>query len=168
MHLTSARLGLLIATAYLTALFLPAVDWIVVGTKLQPGSASDTLPGWQALLAAVSQVPVIWEASTLGRAVRAALSTLSGLTNIILVLGLVALIWRALVLRGRFGVRLEVALWVAATINTHWFLYLGEEYPVRSALRVGYFVWLGCFVVLALVIRAVRRPTEREAIAPAV
>ena len=168
MRLTPAQHGMVIAAVYAAALFLPAAEWTFTGSRLQTGSEADGLPGWHALLVAVAQLPVLWEASSVGESMRAGLSVLSGLTNLILLFALVALIWRSRMLHGRLGGRLEAALWLAAATNSHWFVYLGEEYPVRTALRLGYFVWLGCFVALALAVRAVRRPTARESVAPAV
>jgi hypothetical protein len=74
----------------------------------------------------------------------AVLSTLSGITTMLFILGSPWVVWR--------GSRLaqNACAWVAASafvLNSHWYVLFSSD---RKDLRLGYFIWWLSFGVLAI------------------
>ncbi len=129
---------LLIAVAYLVhalAWFLPFES---LGVTFPYG-----VPGWQAFRVAASAV---WpyEVITIDPWYRAVLATMSAATMVLFVLGT----WWVVVTRSRRIYR--VSAWIATcafVVNAHWLLPFHSE---RLDLRIGYFLWWGSFLLLAI------------------
>ncbi len=130
---------LLIAVAYLVhaaAWFLPFES---LGVTFPYG-----LPGWQAFRVAASAV---WPYDLIlgfDQWYRAVLATISAATMVLFVLGT----WWVVVTRSRRICR--VSAWIATfafVINAHWLLPFHSE---RLDLRIGYFLWWGSFLLLAI------------------
>jgi hypothetical protein len=101
----------------------------------------DGLPGWQALRVSLS---AIWPSTAsfyLDNWYQVVLGTVSGITTLLFLFGSP---W--VVLRGSPS-RQRRSAWVTAIafiVNTHWFVF------DRSDLRIGYFLWLFSFLLLAI------------------
>jgi len=133
---------------HLASWFLP----VVKANDVRP-----LLPGWKAFRYAACGV---WpcegiEFQATHHAVLAAISVLTTLFFIFCSL------W--IVLRGAQSVRMLLA-WVAFAafaFNTHWIVIFGSE---RSALSIGYFLWLSSFLLLALGLFLSRGQERKEAL----
>jgi hypothetical protein len=80
----------------------------------------------------------------------------SALANLVFIGALLlALRWPARITRG-----LEYATWIATLLAAHWLLFLRPE--SLHSLRIGYYLWLTSFVLLALGVHGVRRSQLRE------
>jgi len=131
---------------HVTSWFLP----VVKANDVHP-----VLPGWKAFRYAACAV---WpcegiQFQTLHHAV---LATISVLTTLFFV---VCSLW---VLSGRKSLRRPLA-WATATafvFNTHWIVIFGSD---RSALTIGYFLWLSSFIFLALGLFLSRDEERNEA-----
>jgi hypothetical protein len=111
--------------------------------------ATGGVPGWQAFRLALSP---IWRLDNVqaDSALAAVVATVSGLTNLLVPVAVVAL------LRVPRGTRTPRLLgWLllgAAALNSTWFV-LGAD---RWELRIGYYLWVFSFLVLG--IAALRHP----------
>jgi hypothetical protein len=137
------RTTLLLATAaliYMVSWFVPVVEG---GATLARGG----LPGWEAFRVALSP---IWsyEGFPGGDSWFSDLaSVLSGLTNPWFLASLAVLaFWSP-----RFTREVFWGLALATLINTLWFVVPSE----RGDLRIGYYLWLGSFIVLAAAARSI-------------
>jgi hypothetical protein len=132
---------------HLAAWFLP----VVKANDVHP-----FFPGWKAFRYAACGV---WPCEgikfqTLHHAV---LATISVLTTLFFIF---CSLW--FVLRGSGSLRRPFA-WAAAAafaFNTHWIVIFGSD---RSALTIGYFLWLSSFLFLALGLFLSRDEGEKEA-----
>ena len=115
---------------YAAAWALPVMK---CGTTLPNG-----LPGAEALTVALSP---IWEHHTTHPPLES-VGVLSGLSNLAFLGGL-GLLWS----RERVAQLVQWTLVGAAALNSYW--YVCEVFS-RDEYRVGYFTWVGSFVVLAL------------------
>jgi hypothetical protein len=118
--------------AHALAWFLPVHKY---GVRLPHG-----VPGWQAFRIAVSP---IWpyEGSESGPWYGAALTTASGLTNLVLLASV------AVLLTGSIRAKRTLA-WIAlaaCVINCQWFVLDTD----RADLRIGYYLWWASFAILA-------------------
>ena len=135
------RTTILLAVAaflYVLSWLLPVADG---GTTLSDGG----LPGWEAFRLALSP---IWSYEGLAGDSwwSDSLSVLSALTNIGFVASAAILAsWPQRFRRGTFW-----SLVLATIVNTLWFV-LSDE---RSDLRIGYYLWLSSFIVLAVAARS--------------
>ncbi len=127
------------------AAFVYVLSWLMPvfagGTTLAKGS----VPGWEALRYALSP---IWEYQGLsGRAenFNALISVISGLSNLWFVVALAALLLR----RRGYHPGIFWGLALSVLVNVLWFVLANE----RGDLRIGYYLWLGSFVVLAVAAR---------------
>jgi hypothetical protein len=117
---------------YVVAWFLPAVGG---GTTLAGGA----LPGWEAFRASLSP---LWQRVPVDRLGFATISVLSGLTNGWFLFSIAALtVWPVLARRALFW-----GLLLAALVNAQWFVLSGSD---RAHLRIGYYLWLASFLLLA-------------------
>jgi hypothetical protein len=117
------------------AWFLPVVKG---GVRLPKG-----LPGWEAFRVASSAV---WpyERIKFDTWYEAVLATVSAVTTLIFIFGSP---W--VVLRGSRSLW-RASAWGAAAafmVNSHWYVLFGSD---RSDLRIGYFLWWFCFILLAI------------------
>ena len=135
------RTTILLAVAaflYVLSWLLPVADG---GTTLSDGG----LPGWEAFRLALSP---IWSYEGLAGDSwwSDSLSVLSALTNIGFLAAVAALaFWLQRLSRGVFG-----GLVLATIINALWFV-LSDD---RGDLRIGYYLWLSSFIVLAAAARS--------------
>jgi len=133
-----ATIALTVATfLYVLSWLMPVVDG---GTTLPDG-----LPGWEAFRLALSP---IWSYEGLAgdNWWSDLLSVLSALTNIaFLAAAAVLTSWPQRFRRGIFW-----SLMSAAIINALWLVLSAE----RGDLRIGYYLWLSSFIVLAVVARS--------------
>jgi Protein of unknown function (DUF3024) len=115
------------ACSYVLAWFLPVLGDYV---------------GWQAFRIALSS---IWpyQGFVGGSLYISAVDILSALTNVAFVVCLVGLVarWR---MKRSFVVSLLAA---AAALDVSWFVSMGDD---RGKLRIGYYLWVCSFIVLAL------------------
>jgi hypothetical protein len=133
------------AASYVLAWFVPVVQG---GNDLTPG----TLPGWQAFRYALSP---IWAYENLDFSawyVRldwywSLLCVVSALTNFVLVAALLRMIRKP----SQQHPVLRVMLFASATFNT-WFLLI----PDRGDLRLGYYMWLIAYFLIAAGVAASR------------
>ncbi len=132
--MNSKRLLWIGLAMYAVAWFVPVVD---NGTTLTKGG----IPGWEALRFALSP---IWPLSGIrsGAGFGAILSTLSGLTNLAVLWVVVSLARPASRPHAR---TLGWALLIATAVNASW-ISPGEI----ADLRIGYYLWLGSFLVMAI------------------
>lgn len=118
---------------YVVAWFLPVVDG---GTTLAKGG----LPGWEALRLALWP---IWNRDAGIESWGALIGVLSGLTNGWFLASVLALtVWPVKSKR--------LLVWgslLAALINAQWFAL--SDAADRADFRIGYYVWLASFAVLA-------------------
>ena len=119
---------------YALAWFVPVID---DGATLADGR----LPGWEAFRVAIS---TLWpyEDFSYDGWFSAFIGTVTGLTNVWFLLAVIIL------LRGPHSKRRIVGwgLLVAALVNTYWLvMFFGET----TELRLGYYLWLGSFAVVA-------------------
>jgi hypothetical protein len=140
----------LAALVYVIAWLTPVVDG---GTTLAEGN----VPGWEAFRVALSPV---WpdeglEVSTWYWAI---LTVSSALTNVVFVAALAHLVWRPRIRRRAVAWALEVAF----VVNCSWLISGDREY-----LRLGYYLWVASFALLALAawFPAAREPTPSAAAA---
>jgi hypothetical protein len=135
----------------IAALLAHAAGWLA--------PAVDGYAGWQAFRVALSPV---WpfEHFTVPTWQLIVLAVASAATNALFAGGAIAIAAGAVDRRSSRRA-LVVALLVAALVNLHWPVSMGEH---RADLRVGYYVWVASFVLLA-VSAAVRpaRLTVRQA-----
>jgi hypothetical protein len=132
------------ALAYVCAWLLPVHKY---GTSLSSGG----VPGWEALRVALSP---IWPFGDFQAesAFGSAISTLSGLTNLLVPISIVAIARRS---TGSLTLRLIGWLLLGAgAINSTWFA-LGAD---RAELRIGYYLWVASFLMLS--VAALRRRTD--------
>lgn len=97
--------------------------------------------GWGATLAALQPTGLSWPVQVL--------SIASALSNLIFA-GAAALAWAR---PARVSRSLEWAVWVAALIDTQWFV-LGTV--GRDVLRSGYYLWVLSFVLLGIALHRAR------------
>lgn len=116
---------------YVVAWFLPVIE---DGATLADG----TLPGWQAMMVALSP---IWDWSSGGKILERIIFVLSGSTNFVFV-GAAALRWRRPTWRPEVVTR---AVFVAAAIDCYW---LGYAIQNAAMLYPGYYAWLASFFLL--------------------
>jgi hypothetical protein len=132
--------------AYVAAWFLPVVK---DGTTLLEGG----LPGWEALRVALAPI-IMNDNITYDKWWGGALSVLSGLSNLLLLSAV-------FLLRGRQRAvppLLAPALLSVAILNTHWFVLNSD----RGDLRVGYYLWMLSFFLVALAARSRPRTGEES------
>ena len=118
-----------------------------------PTLAQGGVPGWEAFRLALSP---FWpyQGSGGGRGVLDVLGALSALTN-------VWLIWAAVVLAARRERLRPVALWglaLSVPLNAIWFVFMDD----RAGFRIGYYAWLGAFMVLAVAASSLARAAARQ------
>ena len=116
---------------YVVAWLLPVAEG---GTTLGEGG----LPGWEALVIALSP---LWDSGARDSWWGATLPVLSGLTNGWFLFSVAALSRRRVAPQ-------RVLLWgsiLAVLLNAYWFMAFDDA----SDLRVGYYMWLASFVLLA-------------------
>ena len=120
-------------------LALYAVAWFVQVIKDGATLADGTLPGWQAFRVALSP---IWpyEGLVTEGWFRRILSVASGFTNAIV---LCLPLWLHFARRHRKDLAVG-PLCFAAAIDAHWM------FPQAQDLRLGYYMWIGSFIVLAV------------------
>ncbi len=116
----------------------------------------DGLPGWQAFRVAFAPVwpyeDVKYQASYL-----AVLAVLSALSNLVMLSSPLSLMARLHRYVAAFG-------WVALgafAVDSHW-LVMGLGSDDWIDLRIGYFLWWGSFLLLAMTMFFSRRREERE------
>lgn len=130
------------ASIYSIAWFLPVAEG---GSRYGDG----VLPGWEALRVALSPLWSYREFVTEG-SVHSSVSVASGLTNVLFVAALVAMVQQ------RSGAGsiwwIGAALMLAVVINAQWLVIS----PV--ALKVGYYCWLASFMLLSVGILLRPRP----------
>lgn len=129
---TGTRVYLAALLIYLLAWFLPVA---AEGSTLADG----VLPGWEALLVALEP---LWDRDPNDTLFTSATMVLSGLTNLVF-LGAVVLMGRRPARRAREA---SIALLAAGVVNGYW---IWLSYSESLALRVGYYAWLGAFLLLA-------------------
>ncbi len=140
----ATRIPLLAALLYCLSWFLPVAAG---GSRY----GQESLPGWEALRVALSP---LWSYREFvaGGSLHSSVSVASGLTNVLFVAALVALVQQ------RSGVRsigwIGAALLLAVVINAQWLVIS----PV--SLEVGYYCWLASFVLLAVGILGRPRPAR--------
>jgi len=84
----------------------------------------------------------------------------SGLTNVLFIAaGVLAWVRPHRVSRG-----LEWGVWVAALVNTHWFVIPAVD---RSELRAGYYLWVVSFLLLGATLHRMRTASPAKASQPA-
>ena len=140
------RILLIAVLAYLLAWPLPSL--LVTFTALG-GPTTEVIRGWEATRWALSPV---WPG---GRHFGAGwLHTLlilaSGLSNLVFVLA-AWLAWRRPLQVPR---NLAWAVWGAAVVDLHWLVFAGAG---ASNLRIGYYLWVGSFALLALALGRLHR-----------
>ncbi|MDH3455515.1 MAG: hypothetical protein OER90_01620 [Gemmatimonadota bacterium] len=130
----------LLKVSVATAALLFVVAWLTpvheYGTTLAQGG----VPGWEAFRVALTPLWSFQDAmvETWYGSIH---TVVSALTNFLFVAALAHMLWRP----GTYG-RAVCWLLVAATvINATWFLLDGD----RGALRLGYYLWVSSFAVLA-------------------
>jgi hypothetical protein len=139
-------LAIFAAAMNTAAWFLPVVH--VPG--FPPGSGGRNMPGWEVFKTLMPIGDVSFSAPTsTGDWVQSILSLLSPLTNSLFVLVIVLALRATISERGVR--RTEVAIWASVALNSYW-LATG-----LSDLRVGYYLWLASFILLALSISDRRR-----------
>ena len=122
-----------------------ALAWMLPSEVSQSLISWHAVPGWEATRVALSP---IWHYRYHGDLVSgegpfAALSVLSAFTNLIFVAAaVIALINRRLV-----GRKLEVLVWVATIVNSHWFVL---SLPNVAWLRIGYYAWFASYALLGV------------------
>lgn len=102
----------------------------------------DDYRGWQAFRVALTPIVPYDDFSSGGVWYERVLSIASGLTNVLFLAALLALAtararWLPVSTRG---------LIAAAVLNLYWFVMMGDD---RGELRIGYYLWVGSFLVLA-------------------
>ena len=130
--MNAARTWIAIAwTVYVVAWFLPVVEG---GSKFLEG-----VPGWEALM--ISLAP-LWDRTLWENPSMAALFALSGLTNLVMMGS-----WVAVMSRWRAGLRaVAVAGLASLLVNSHWFFRHDRDLH----LKIGYYLWWGSFLPLAI------------------
>ena len=113
------------------------------------------LPGWQAFRVAAS---LVWPYEGLGidEWYFAVLSTISAATTVLFIFGSV---WA--VLRGSRTLCRSSA-WIATAacvVNAHWYVSFASD---RADLRIGYYFWWLSFVIMALGLFDLSRPTADD------
>lgn len=123
-------------------LFGSAGGWLSLGAESRSGpgiSGPDWLPGWQAC-------EIAWELlvgdAQGGDPVRQRIVGSTCLTNVVMLVALLALVAR------RRSPGLGVVLLGCAVLNASW-LYLVDHDPFQVC-GVGYYLWLGSFVLVGL------------------
>jgi hypothetical protein len=138
----------------LLASLLYGISWFLPVAKGGSRYGEGTLPGWEALRVALSP---LWSYREFvaGGSLHSSVSVASGLTNVLFVAALVALVQQR---RGVRSIRwIGAALLLAVVINAQWLMIS----PV--ALELGYYCWLASFVLLAvgMLARLAPRPRRR-------
>jgi hypothetical protein len=144
------RILLAAVVTYLLAWPLPS---LVVSIDSPLGLSTEVVRGWQATRWALSP---LWPG---GERIEAGfpltlLILASGLSNLLFVAAAV-MAWRS------HGVprALAWAVWGAALVNMQWFVYARAD--VRE-LRIGYYLWMCSFVLLAIALGRLRRATPPD------
>jgi len=117
------------------AIFMYALAWFLPVIKDGTTLAQGGVPGWEALVTALSP---IWDSGSGDTWWEATLAAASGLTNAWFLIAVVGIRTRRLSKR-----LLVTGLLLAALINTYW-LAVG-----LGNLRVGYYLWAASYWVLA-------------------
>ncbi|MBK7641497.1 MAG: hypothetical protein IPJ19_00365 [Planctomycetes bacterium] len=125
-------LARLAGAVYVLAWFVPVLK---DGSTLSDG----VLPGWEALRAAFSP---IWPGDFGGTQLQGALCVGTGLTNLVFLVAFTRLVRREAP-RTRLW---SWSLFVAAALDTFWIFAEGAP----PGLSVGYYLWLGSFVLLGV------------------
>jgi hypothetical protein len=143
------RILLAAVVAYLLAWLLPSLV-VTIGGPFGPTTA--VIRGWEATRWALSP---LWPGDpSITPGWRTLLIAASGLTNLLLVVAVVfAARWPQRITRG-----LAAAFWAAALLNTLWFLSAGLD---RGQLRIGYYLWVSSFVLMAVALGEIRRARPR-------
>lgn len=141
----SRHLLILAGIAYLLAWPLPSV---VETIPVPLGPTVEVVRGWEATRWALSPVWPDRRSLEVGP-LHAAVIVASALANLVF-LGalLLALRWPKRITRV-----LEYATWIAVLLAAHWLLFFRPE---LKSLRIGYYLWLTSFVLLALGVHGVR------------
>lgn len=114
----------------------------------------DDYRGWQAFRVALTPIVPYGDFSSGRIWHESVLSVASGLSNALFLAALVALA------TARPG-WLRASTWgliVAAVLNLYWFVMMGDD---RGELRIGYYLWVGSFPLLAAAAHLKARPWIR-------
>lgn len=137
------------------ALFVAAWCLPVIALRpliARPANAGATIEyGWHALSVAFSPVLAPTRPGSTAEALLQGLAVASGLTNVLFLAVAVALLRRT----GAAGRRTEAAVAAAAAINLIWLA------SFTSDLRIGYYLWVGSFVILGLAVHRERHMAQR-------
>jgi hypothetical protein len=140
------RLAIVAAALHIAAWFLPVIHV----PEFRAGSHGRNMPGWEVFKTLMPVGDVSFDAPTsTGDVAWGVLYLLSPLTNLVFVLGVVMALRATISQRGIR--RTEVAIWASVALNSAWFA------TGLSDLRVGYYLWLASFILLALSISDRRR-----------
>jgi hypothetical protein len=126
-----------------------AIAWFVQVIKDGQTLADGTIPGWEALRAALSP---LWKEKFNGNQLEATLSVSSGLTNIAFAASFLWLSFRPTAASRPWA----WLLFCAAAINTFWIF----DALSLDVFRAGYWLWLASFLLLGFV--AYFRPAVRS------
>jgi hypothetical protein len=141
---TALKPLLRVSVAIATLLFV--VAWLTpvheYGTTLAQGG----LPGWEAFRVALAPLWHLPDFETTNW-YWSIITVVSALTNLLFVAALAHMVWRP----GTYGRAVCWVLVAATAINTSWFVF-GDD---RGDLRLGYFLWVASFALLALSARFV-------------
>lgn len=152
----AARVSQLASLISFTAAAIYSIAWFLPVAEGGSRYGDGVLPGWEALRVALSPLWSYREFVTEG-SVHSSVSVASGLTNVLFVAALVAMVQQ------RSGARsiwwIGAALLLAAVINAQWLVIS----PV--ALKAGYYCWLASFMLLGvgILLRPRLRPRPVEA-----
>ena len=131
-------------------LYLPA--WFVTAAHTTGELVGGRSAGWQAFAFAISPIA----GNDMGASLPLRIwMVASALSNAVLVVALVLVVWRPLAVN-RAMVRL---LALATLVNAYWLL-LPE---IRPDLRAGYYLWLAAFALAAVAARATVREVATSA-----
>ena len=148
-----ARVSQLAILISVVAALLYGIAWFLPVAEGGSRYGDGVLPGWEALRVALSPLWSYREFVTEG-SVHSSVSVASGLTNVLFVAALMAMVQQ------RSGARsiwwIGAALLLAVVINAQWLVISPVE------LKVGYYCWLASFMLLAVGILLRPRPSERR------
>jgi hypothetical protein len=138
----------------LVAWTLHLISWFLPAVKPQPELFTRPIPGWKAFrLAACGVIPC--EGIEFQTRHHAVLAGASAITTVFFLCSP----W--LILRGSQSLR-RWSAWITAAaflLNMHWIVTFGDQ---RSALAIGYFLWLLSFFLLAVGLFVSVRDTGKE------